>query len=169
METKDWIIMLVPIVINGICMFVFQQILVHKFKKMEKKIIYRQEILREFLVLLQEFYEKFIAIRNVEQPSSQNDIDLSTAWNIATEQIQKVIIYHDTHQAALISIEKIYNSCINKYQRMIDVLRNETIPIDGGIMLTDESRRDFCDEYWDMDKLIKECLVQCEKQILLCR
>lgn len=166
METKDWIIMLVPIAINGICLYIFQQILIHKFKKMEKKTDYRQEILREFLRLLQDFYEKFRIIRNVDQSAPQNDIDFSSAWNMSSAQIQKVLIYYDTHQAALISLEKPYNTCIHKYQHMIDVLRDGTIPLNEGLMLTEQCRKDFCDRYWEMDKLIKDCLAQCEKQIL---
>lgn len=166
METKDWIIMLVPIAINGICLFIFQQAIMHRFKRMEKKSDYRQEILCEFLCLLQDFYEKFRIMRNIDQAPGPTNIDFSSAWNLATKQIQKVLIYYDTHKAALANLEKPYSACIDKYQRLIDILKDGTIPCNGGRMLTEQCSKDFCDEYWKMDGLIKDCLTQCEKQIL---
>lgn len=166
METKDWIIMLVPIAVNGVGLFVLQQLIMHKLKQTERKTDYRQEILKEFLHLLKEFYERFRVIRNTGQSTSQNEIDFSTAWNVATEQIQKVQIYYDTHKTALISLERTYTRCIDQYQRMINVLRNETISHNGRFIITEKCNKDFSDEYWEMDKLIKECLAECEKQIL---
>lgn len=166
METKDWIIMLVPIVINGVCLFAFQQMITQKIKKMEKKTDYTQEILREFLCLLKDFYEKFRTIRNMNQSIQENDINFSVAWNSTAEQIQKVLVFYDAHQTALINLSESYSACINKYQQMIDVLKDETIHSDEGYILTDQSRIHFCDRYWEMDTLIKECLAQCEKQIL---
>lgn len=166
METKDWIIMLVPIIVNGVVLFVFQQSITYRVNQMVKKMDYRQEIYKEFLSLLKDFYEKFRMIRDWGQPRSQGKVEFSTAWNMATEQMQKVLIYYDTHKTTLISLEKPYNSCINKYQCMINVLRDETISQDGGYIVTEKCSVDFCNEYWEMDKLIKEFLDQCEKQII---
>lgn len=166
METKDWIIMFVPIVVNGVGLFVFQQLIMHKFKQIEKKTNYRQEILKEFLHLLKEFYETFRVIRNTGESTSQKKMDFATSWNLATEHIQKVLIYYDSHKATLNSLEKTHNKCIDKYQHMIDVLRDETIVKDGGYIITEKCGKDFHDAYWEMDRLIKEYLAECEKQIL---
>lgn len=166
METKDWIVMLVPIAINGICLFIFQQILKRKFSRMEKKTEYRQVVLREFLQILKTFYEKFWVIRNSDQKVSCGGADFSESWNAAAGQIRDVLMYHDTHKTALSSMEEIYENCIHQYQVLIDTLRDGTIPHEGVYQLTDECRIAFCDEYWKMDALIKECLKKCEQQIL---
>lgn len=166
MEFKDWIIMLVPILLNGICLFIFQQIIQHKFSKMEKKTEYRQVVLREFLQMLKAFYEKFWTIRNSNQKEMYGDFDFSNSWNAATGQIQDVIMYYDTHKAALCIVEEFYEKCIHQYQILIDVLKEGAIQYKGGYQLTKKCRKDFSDEYWKMDTLIKDCLKQCEQQIL---
>lgn len=166
METKDWIIMLVPIIVNGAVLFFFQQSVTYRVNQLVKKMDYRQEIYKEFLNLLKDFYEKFRMIRDWGQPTSQGKVEFSTAWNMATEQIQKVLIYYDTHKTTLNRLEKSYSSCIEKYQCMINILKDETISRGEEYIVTEKCSIDFCNEYWEMDKAIKECLDQCEKHIV---
>ena len=166
METKDWIILLVPIAINGICLFIFQQMIKQKFSKMEKKTEYRQAVLREFLQMLKDFYESFWVIRNSDQEVSCNGSFFSDSWNSATKQIQSLLMYYDTHKASLTCMNVVFEKCIHQYQVLIDTLKQGAIPHKDGYQLTDKCKVDFCDEYWKMELLIKDCLTQCEQQIL---
>lgn len=166
MELKDWIIMLVPIILNGVCLFIFQLLFKRKFEKMEKKTEYRHVILKEFLEILKNFYEKFWTIRNADQDISCGGADFSDSWNTATNQIQNILMYYDTHKAALNDMEEHFTTCIHQYQVLIDILKQGRIPCDDGYLLTDKCKKDFCDEYWKMDTLIKDCLKECEQQIL---
>ena len=119
METKDWIVMIVPIVINGICLFAFQMILKRKFNRIEKATEYRQGIQREFLLMLKDFYEKFWVIRNSDKDVSCGGADFSESWNAATEKIQNILLYYDAHNAVLIGINTYYEECIHQYQILI--------------------------------------------------
>lgn len=166
METKDWIIMIVPIVVNGICVFIFQQIIKHKFSRMEKRTEYRQIILREFLQMLKDYNEKFWCIRNSDQEVLFGGSDFSDLWNAAAEQIKDVFMYHNAHKAALCGIEEVYEKCIQQYEKLIDILKQGAILHEDGYHLTDKCRKDFSHEYLKMDILIKDCLKQCEQQIL---
>ena len=166
MEAKDWIVMLVPIAVNGICLFVFQLILKSKFHRLEKATEYRQSIQREFLSKLKDFYEKFWVIRNSDKDVSCGGAGFSESWNAATGEIQKLLLYYDAHKAALVGISASYDKCIHQYQILIDTLKEGAIPCEEGYQLTDKCKSDFCDEYWKMDSLIKDCLKRCERQIL---
>ena len=166
MEVKDWIVMLVPIAVNGVFLFAFQLALKNKFARLEKATEYRQDVQREFLQKLKEFYEKFWSIRNSDKDVSCGGADFSESWNSATKQIQDILLFYDVHKTALVDISILYEKCINQYQILIDTLEQGAIPCGEGFQLTDKCRIDFCNEYWKMDILIKEFLKQCEQQIL---
>ena len=48
MECKDWIILLVPIICNGIIVFVFQKILSRKIERQSKRQDIRDDVLKKF-------------------------------------------------------------------------------------------------------------------------
>jgi len=166
MEIKDWVIMLVPIAINGICLFIFQQIVKRRFSRMEKATEYRQGVLKEFLGMLKEFYEKFWTIRNSDNAGACGDSDFSDSWNATRRYIQDILMYYSTHRMALISMNAVFEKCIDQYQVLIDTLQQGAILYEEGYQLTEKCRAEFSEEYWKMDALIKDFLKQCEQQIL---
>ncbi len=48
MECKDWIILVVPIICNGIIIFVFQKILSKKIERQSKRQDIRDDVLKKF-------------------------------------------------------------------------------------------------------------------------
>lgn len=52
MTLKDWLLLLVPIIFNGIIIFIAQFILNRKFKRIEKSDNRRNDIIEEFLDML---------------------------------------------------------------------------------------------------------------------
>ena len=60
MSTKDWIVLLVPIICNGIIVFAFQKILSKKIERYNKRQDIRDDILKQFWNKLQELNDTFV-------------------------------------------------------------------------------------------------------------
>lgn len=60
METKDWILLIFPIIANGIMVFVFQKIITIQIEKINKKSSIRDEVIIMFWKKLQHLNEIFI-------------------------------------------------------------------------------------------------------------
>ena len=166
METKDWIVLLVPIVINGICLFIFQQMINRRIKRMEMKTDYRHEILKGFLTILQDTYQIYNKLIRAKPESVSGIDDFANIWNSTHEQMQSMVVYFNTHRAVLINLEDYYDSCVDEFHGLIDILSEGVSPDDQDFYYSVELIHSFTDRYILLDNLLRELLVQCEKELL---
>lgn len=95
MECKDWIILLVPIICNGIIVFVFQKILSRKIERQSKRQDIRDDVLKKFWNKLQELNDTFVqtniaAMRNPEVAGN--------SFGIFQSVVLDIIQYYDTNE-----------------------------------------------------------------------
>lgn len=102
METKDWILLILPIIANGIMVFTFQKVITIKIEKFNKKSSIRDEVIILFWKKLQCLNEVFI----------QTNISVRTSPNTLAKELEKIknsvfeiVQYYDTNKYDL----KIYS------------------------------------------------------------
>lgn len=95
MMTKDWISLIVPILANGVIIFIFQKIVSRKIDNINKREDLRNDVVKRFWNKLQDINDFFIEM-NIEarrQPDSIND-------NLLRLEVLflDLIKYYDTNQ-----------------------------------------------------------------------
>ena len=106
MSTKDWIVLLVPIICNGIIVFAFQKILSKKIERYNKRQDILDDILKQFWNKLQELNDTFV------QTNIAAMRDSSVAGNsigIFESVILDIVRYYDTNEFDLKVFKKEYN------------------------------------------------------------
>lgn len=111
METEDWILLIIPIImngiINGIILFVFQKIISLKLKHIEKLNTIRDKVFISFWEKLQNFNEVLIQANwtVMRNPDSIYSKELSKI----NESVHSIIQYYDTNKYDLEIFSKEYN------------------------------------------------------------
>lgn len=163
METKDWLVLVIPIVCNGIILFLFQQFYLAKSKKFERLSTYKQDVLKKFLSYLQNFYTLLRNISQIDGRSGQK-CTFASLWNPATELMQTLIVFADTHPITIGETKLGFQKCVDKWQHIIDLLYNESV--ENNFQISKKCAKIFCHEYIEMNNLVKECMAACEREIL---
>lgn len=111
METKDWILLIIPIImngiINGIILFVFQKIISLKLKHIEKLNALRDEAFISFLKKLQNFNEVLIQVNWTFMRNP--DLIYYKELSKINESVHSIIQYYDTNKYDLEIFSKEYN------------------------------------------------------------
>lgn len=163
MEIKDWLVLTIPIVCNGIILFLFQQFYLSKAKKSERLSTYKQDVLKQFLSYLQEFYALLRNISKIDSRSGQ-EYTFASLWNPTTELMQTLIVFADTHPVTIGETKLGFQKCVDKWQFIIDLLYNDAIS--NKFQISKKCAEVFSREYIEMNNLIKECMAACEREIL---
>lgn len=95
METKDWILLCLPIIANGIIVFIFQKFITTKLERLNKKSNIRDEVIILFWKKLQKLNEVFIQA-NIATRS--NPDALPTELDKIRESVLEIIQYYDTNK-----------------------------------------------------------------------
>lgn len=164
MESKDWIILLVPIFAEGLFFFLIQNYINTKFKQIEMRKNHQKEVLHQFHVLLQDFYTAYLGIQAIDERRSGRNVSFHEVWNPAQAKIDKLIIFHAANPCAIKKLDKDFAECISKWQYISSVLYESRINNNGKISA--KCAVIFSQEYSKLDVLIKECLEECERQIM---
>lgn len=164
MEFKDWMVLFIPIVFNGLFLFIFQQIILSNQRRATRKNDYQHDVMKQFLEMLQKFYTLFRIIPSVDPKRSGKVVDFSEVWNPTTSLMQDLKVFYDTHPVTTRNVSEQFEKCMIKWDKMTDLLFESRTTNDNKI--SEDASIQFCSEYEIMDTLIKECLKQCEEEIL---
>ena len=164
MTVKDWIILLVPLVINGVILFVFQQIFLNNQNKSKRRNDYQDKVLEEFLIKLQAFYSTYWSMQLTIAFDRFGTADWEPVWNKATEQIQELVLYFRAHPASLKKLQIKFDRCVNHWQMMIDLFAND-MRFDEGV-ISNTTREILSKAYPLMSDYIMDCLAECESMLL---
>lgn len=106
MECKDWIVLFVPIICNGIIVFVFQKMLGKKIERQSKRQDIRDDVLKRFWNKLQELNDTFIQtnIAVMRDPKVSGN-----SLGIFQSVILDIIQYYDTNEFDLKVFAEEYN------------------------------------------------------------
>ncbi len=119
METKDWIIIFIPILSNGIILFIFQKIIISKLEHLKKKNDLRDEVILLFWKKLQTLNDIFIQT-NISL--EKNPDSINTEINKIYDAILSIIQYYDTNKYDLKIFSVQYKKWENSWNIFSDTL-----------------------------------------------
>ena len=164
MDFKDWILLVAPIAFNGIILFLFQQIYLSRIKKNERTNTYKQDTLKEFLSLLQEFYTYLRDIRTIDSERSGKEYEFSSLWNPTAKSMESLVVFYDTHPVTIGASNLSFEKCINEWNSMNDLLF-ESLKNNNG-KISPECSKTFSLKYKKINILVKKCMARCEEEII---
>lgn len=98
METKDWIIMLVPILVNGIILFIFQKLWEVKIEKKKNIDSKKQAVRNDFkdiaMKAKKQFLDYQIALRQLKL--DDNPFELMDDFIITLDEISRFCVCYET-------------------------------------------------------------------------
>lgn len=121
MEAKDWILLFVPIVVNGFIIYIFQKIVSTKFERLNKKQGLRDEAILLFWRKLQNLNTVFIQA-NVSANESPNN--LNTGLMEMRNNMLDIIEYYDTNIYDLGDFKDEYNCLNTSWNDFVTVLQS---------------------------------------------
>ena len=120
METKDWILLGVPILANGIIVFIFQKFITIKLERLTKKSNIRDEIIILFWKKLQYLNEVMIHANIVIR---SNPDMLAIELEKIKEAVIDIIQYYDTNRYDLDIISGKYNDWEASWNKFTSTLK----------------------------------------------
>jgi len=112
METKDWIMLIIPIVANGFVIFIFQKLFEKRLKEITKRQDIRDKVLYTFWEKLQSLNDSFIQL-NIQ---SRNDPSIAeNCISIFGPQVFEIARYYDTNKYDLKIFERNFNELQNTW------------------------------------------------------
>lgn len=116
MTGKDYILLFIPILFNGVLIFIFQNIIKNKIERSNKRNTLRDEILLKFFKELQDLNILFITV-NVEAQNNPESIPIGLK-KIA-DLILSIIQFYDTNTYDLVEFKNVYEAFNNAWNNFI--------------------------------------------------
>ncbi len=120
MESKDWIFLLVPIIANGILLFVFQKIISAKFDRSAKK----SELNLNVLAVFRDYIVAAITAMNNMQVALNQGGDASEEMNIYVDKVGKVCECYSTYKVILSSYKNEVTQLVDSLNVCINIINN---------------------------------------------
>lgn len=139
METKDWILLTVPIISNGILLAIFSKIVDNKVKKINKRQDLRDLIIKEYWTKFQKLNEVFIKsnINAMKNPETVHE-SIEKIQNLVLE----IVTYYDTNEFDLkvlskmqSDFQKLWDDFMNTYNQHANILLPDEMKTSIGIKL----------------------------------
>lgn len=162
MSKKDWILLLVPLLGNGVIFFVLQQILLSRYKRKQEKLAYQDRIIEKFMSQLESFLSVFHGLRRA-YTDPLDRVPFSTVWNPVSEQMQLLVNYYERNQIVLKKMEPTYILICNQWEEMVNLVAEYKL---AKRTMDSEFINCFNTKCINMHSLIKQCLLECERQFL---
>ena len=152
MDRKDWILLIIPVILNGGLIFIFQNIIKIRIEKLTKKNLLKDEIILEFFKELQKLNKLFIDV-NIEAQKNPESIPLGLT------KIENLIVYiiqiYDTNIFDLKQFENEYNSFNNAWNEFIKTYIELT-----GKILTNQDRKNLGEKIQTVKDMLKKLIIK---------
>lgn len=112
MTQKDYILLFVPILFNGVLIFIFQNIIKNKLERSNKRNALRDEILLKFFKELQNLNTLFI---DVNVKAQNNPESIPTGLKKIVDLILSIIQFYDTNTYDLVEFKNEYEAFNNAW------------------------------------------------------
>ena len=121
MTTKEWIVLFLPIIVNGVMLFIFQKIIVNKFRLLQLKDDMKIEVIKD--------YRKLIVrgVEDVENVIHSINRDLPESGNFImelNESIALIVNFYENYPNILVKSEILSNQLKNSANTWADILRS---------------------------------------------
>lgn len=133
MESKEWLIMLVPICAHGVIVFIFQKIISTKIERQNRKNSLKDEVVLLFWKKLQSLNTSFIHT-NISILRNPNNLNVGLLE--IENRIMDIIEYYDTNVYDLCDFKEEYNRLTKAWDDFVAVSKSLE-----NITLTQENQR----------------------------
>jgi len=128
MNTKDWMILFIPIACNGLIIWFFQLHIKRFYERRDKVLDNRKNIVKELnynLINLQK------ALYYLGKNSDNEDHDGTKAFNEVTTEIQTLKLFYDANQTVLMNFSDDLQKCFLFWNQASDLIRIAVLGNDG--------------------------------------
>lgn len=122
MEVKDWILLIIPIIFNGVIVLIIQIIFENKKLKREVKFPYYQNLSK----LLKEVNATFIQ-ENIDVQIKKRDVNETIIF--LENSIVEIIKYYDSNQLYLSKIRPEYQLLLHSWDSFINAAKMVSNPL----------------------------------------
>ena len=122
MEAKDWILLIIPIIFNGVIVLIIQIIFENKKLKREVKFPYYQNLSK----LLKEVNATFIQ-ENIDVQTKKRDVNETIIF--LENSIVEIIKYYDSNQLYLSKIRPEYQLLLHSWGSFINATKMVSNPL----------------------------------------
>ena len=164
MDLKEWALILIPILGNGILLFIFQQFMLNRIKRSDNINLYRQETLRKGLEVFQSLYKTTLDIEKLNSTKFGTHVSVAEVINPIAEMITELKIFTDTHPLIFTETNIPANDCIQMWTCMCNILLVDRVYNDNTI--SGQGSREFLQKHAAMQKLIRKSMLLCEQELL---
>mgnify|MGYP004445877925 FL=1 len=165
MTSKEWILLIIPIVCTGIMLIVFQQGIVRNTKKYERRNDYGDRIMTEFLESLQSLYILWNDLELFIYPDrAAEEYSFAELWTPIEEHLQKMELFAETHPMTVKSSKLGFTECLESYQNVADSLYRDTM--NNNAVISASTFKCIKKEFKFMNKQIRICMENCERYLL---
>lgn len=157
MSTKDWVILILPIFLNGIFLFIFQKILAGKIDHINERNSIRNKVLILFWEKSKRFNDTLIRSNiNIQQGNSCLNIELQKI----EDEIVLLFQYYDTNSYDLDVVKNEYDALRTSWNKFVEVLKK----YHGNEMLTKDMQMDLGNKLQAVKDNTKELIKACRDQ-----
>lgn len=157
MSTKDWITLILPILFNGVIIFVFQKVLAGKIEHINERNSIRNKVLQLFWEKSQKFNDMLIRSNiNIQQKNSCLNVELQKI----NDEMILLIQYYDTNSYDLDVVKKEYDELYISWNKFVKTLEK----YNGNKMLTKDMKMDLGNKLKAVKDNTKELIKACRDQ-----
>lgn len=119
-DTKDWILLFVPIIVNGVLLFVFQKAISAKFDRQAKKSDLSLSVLAGFR---DHIIAAIVAMNNLQSAANQGG-DGSDEMSAYVDKIQELCKYYFAYKTVLSNYENEIVELVDSLNICINIINN---------------------------------------------
>ena len=155
MKTKDWILLIVPILSNGLLIYILQLTISRKMERLDKRNKLRDDVFLTFWGKLQKLNDVFIETNMNTQKKPET---LGAGLEEINDSVLDIIQFYDRSLFDLEIISLEYNDWINSWNQFVSTLKqynNSQLTESDQLKLGNELQN-FKDKTHDLIKVTRE-------------
>ncbi len=161
MTRKDWVLLLVPIAMNGVLVYLFQYIVSRQFEKKSRKQQNQYRLLEEFQLLLSTLYDSCKSF--ADSLSERYGNRVADAFNQEILSYKQLNLYYRTHKELLLE----YSAAMKEIETEAEIIHKEMMRIatEHGAQITRETIVPTAESHNKLVTVLIQTINRCEKEI----
>lgn len=164
MDIGEIFLLIITILGDGVLLFLFQQTYSSKIKTVEKNNNYKEEVLKDFLSKLQEYYIACLNIQLMDPTITEEEHSFYEVWNLISEKHFNLGVFANTHPVAINQESLNFNKCLEIMEQINQILLYQRL--NNNDMMTEDAINKFGELFNNLIQSIVKCMSRCEEEIL---
>lgn len=164
MDIGEIFLLIITILGDGVLLFIFQQTYSSKIKTAEKNNNYKEEVIKDFLSRLQEYYIACLNIQLMDPTITEEEHSFYEVWNPISEKHFDLGVFANTHPVAINQESLNFDKCLEIMEEINQILLCQRV--NNNDMMTEEAVMKFGELFNNLIQSIVKCMGKCEEEIL---